>query len=72
MLVGGLAIIITQKIIRSADYRVVRYATFAFWLAILLLALVMGIKLEGVSLNIIGGIAFIAGFGAGLWIDELA
>jgi hypothetical protein len=69
---SAVAIALAQWCIKNADFRVARYATIAFWGAIFLLIVAFNVRMMGLSLDIIGAIAFLLGFVAGLWADRLA
>ena len=68
---GGVAIGLARWRIRTADFRVARYATIAFWGAIFLLLVVLSVNIIGPTLDLIGAAAFLVGFGVGLWADKL-
>ena len=68
---GGVAIGLARWRITTADFRVARYATIAFWGAIFLLLVVLNVSMIGPTLDLIGAAAFLLGFGLGLWADKL-
>ncbi len=70
-LTGGVAIGLARWRIKTADFRVVRYTTTAFWGGIFLLLVVLGVSMIGPTLDLIGAAAFLVGFGVGLWADKL-
>ncbi len=71
VITGAAAIYLAQWRIKSADFRVARYAAIAFWGAIVALLVVFNVSLVGPTLDLIGAFAFLAGLGVGLWLDEL-
>ena len=73
LIAGGVAIYLARWRIKTADFRVVRYTTIAFWGAILVLVVAYTVFVIGPDLvpYLIGSVALLAGLGVGLWSDEL-
>ena len=68
MVVGAIAIWVSRHFFPRSNLEAVRLATFAFWAAILLLMLGFSFSLRGLSLDMIGVVALLTGFGVGLWM----
>ena len=73
VIAGGVAIYLARWRIKTADFRVVRYTTIAFWGAIVVLFVAFNVFVIGPDLvrDFIGSVAFLVGLGVGLWYDEL-
>ena len=71
LVIGGVAIGLARWRIKNADFRVARYATIAFWGAIILLIVVWSVIMIGPALDLIGAAPLLVGLGIGLWADEL-
>lgn len=70
MVLGAIAIWTNRYFFPRSNVEAVRLATIAFWGAIVLLLLILSVSLRGMTLDIIGVMALIAGLGAGLWIVD--
>jgi hypothetical protein len=71
LVTGVVAIGLARWRVTSADFRVVRYTTTAFWGGVSLLLVVLGVSMIGPTLDLIGVAAFLVGFCLGLWADKL-
>ena len=67
LITGALVVIAVRRLIPTANLRVVRYTTFAFWGGIGLFLASFSVASHGLSFELIGIFAMLAGLAAGLW-----
>ncbi len=71
MIAGTVAISLARWRIRTADFRVARYTTIAFWGAIVVLTVTYGVFVIGPDPRYFSAVPLLIGLGVGLWYDEL-